>query len=150
MNTSRKTALSFSLARLALGVGMVFALQGCNLDTDPNPSADYSQKIRRTRLAVTPMGESFELDGCVVKPYRVTTSNTFPDFTLATAQCPTAEVMATAESCGKNCTSNTVKVTSKVADPLAENANDRRLNELRSEISRLSKEVDQIQAARQK
>lgn len=145
MNTTSR-----SLARrltLALACTSLLALAAC--DMDPNPSASRKSEFESTRLAVTRLGQPFEVDGCQVQAHRVTTSSAVPDFTLATVNCPTAQVSTTTASCGKSCINNVVRVERKAgtedspAQPSAEQAAQAR--ELREKLRKLNEQVKSLE-----
>lgn len=121
-------------------------LAGCN--QDPRPSYRDAQEIEQTQLAVTKMGEPFEVDGCTVQAHRVTVSGALPNFTLATAKCPTAQVSATTQNCGKNCTSEAVKVEYAVPAPALSPAEAQlatKARELRAQVDALNKELKDVE-----
>lgn len=104
------------LASLAL-------LVGCDPSRpapDPTPTAGEVYSAGNARLAAAKLGAPLQLDGCVVQAYEVDVSypGTRPDryFTLATADCPSAKVTATNQSCGKSCKHDTLKVERKAED----------------------------------
>lgn len=82
--------------------------------SDPTPSDETTQRNQQSRLAVSPVGQPLEVDGCIVKVHdvRVTRPGVALDsnFTLATANCPAAQVTTTREVCGKSCVHDTVRV----------------------------------------
>jgi hypothetical protein len=92
---------------------LVCSLAMTSCSNDPTPSADSQHNYGNTHFAVSKAGDPFEVDGCLVSVHRVTTasSDLLPDFTLATAKCPTATVDVANNVCGKSCVSNNVLVT---------------------------------------
>ena len=122
----------------ALLLGLVLA--GC--DANPQPTAGRKAEIEGTRFAVTRMGEPFDVDGCPMQAYRVTTSNAMPNFTVVKADCNGTRMRSTEQSCGKSCTQTTVQVTPGSAPGIAVDV--RRDN--RSELEALQTRVKQTRA----
>lgn len=109
--------------RLSVLVAIVagaLALTSCS--NDPNPNSNTRENYEGTRFAVTKAGQDFVVDGCEVSVHRVTTGNldSLPDFTLATAKCPSATVTSIENHDGK-VTRNTVVV--KPAAPVFDTQN---------------------------
>jgi hypothetical protein len=103
---------------------LVSALALTSCSNDPAPSADSQHNYGATHFAVSKAGDPFEVDGCLVSVHRITTasSDLLPDFTLATAKCPTATVTAVNNGCGKSCVANNIVVT-PAAQPLFDTQN---------------------------
>ncbi len=144
MTTSTRTA--FRRLALALACTSLLGLSACN--TDPAPSAHQKGELENTRLAVTRVGQPFEVEGCQVQAHRVTTSTSLPNFTLATVNCPTAKVEVTNGSCGKSCTSNAIRVEPKAVtdEPLAEPSKQAaQARELRARLHKLNEEVKDLE-----
>jgi outer membrane murein-binding lipoprotein Lpp len=147
----------------------VLALTGCS--NDPNPNSSTKANYEGTRFAVTKAGQGFGVDGCEITVHRVTTGNldSLPDFTLATAKCPTATVTSIENHEGK-VSRNTVVV--KPAAPVfntqnaeadaathavgavqaqqsatrrAAAARAARVEELRVQVARLSAQIEQLE-----
>ncbi|MDN8078566.1 hypothetical protein QZN30_04040 [Burkholderia multivorans] len=143
---------------------------------NPNPSADTVANYAGTQYAVSNAG-GFSVDGCQVKIHRVTTrsSDLMPNFTLAVATCPTAQVTTTSHMCGKGCIANNMEIEpvglAAVATPQAAaavaplpetvetaarlerkahqaaQARTRRIAQLRTELARMSGELEQLESA---
>lgn len=144
MNNTLRTASRRLL--LALAGTVLLALAAC--DSDPSPSDSRKSEIESTRLAVTRLGQPFEVDGCQVQAHRVTTSNSLPSFTLATVSCPTAQVTTTSSSCGKSCMSDTLKVEPKAQASEASSekaARARELREMQEQLRRLDEQVKSLE-----
>lgn len=127
------------LGLLTLGL---LSLSACN--EDPQPSPHDARNIEQTRLAVTKMGEPFVVNDCQVQAHRVTVSGSLPNFTMVTAQCPTAMTSATHQSCGKNCVSEAVRV-----EPRADTKDEdtaQRVEELRKQLDAMQKELRQLES----
>jgi len=97
-------------------------LVGCSNSTDakdPAMSPETQAGYANSRIFVAKEGEPFEVEGCRVQLHAVrvnrpgTMSNDM--VTLATAKCPTANVTATHENCGKNCEQDTIRVKATAA-----------------------------------
>lgn len=92
------------------------ALAGCSNKPaeDPTMSDEHLVGYANSRFFVAKEGQPFVVDGCQVQIHavRVTRPGTMSNgsFTLATAKCPTAQVTATHENCGKNCEQDTLRV----------------------------------------
>lgn len=99
----RKISLPTLMAGLLL-------MSGCS--SDPTPDAGVAASYKATKMAVTPIEQQLEIDGCTVSVSRVTTakSDLLSDFTVAVAKCPTATVTSTSHNCGKGCTANNIVV----------------------------------------
>lgn len=147
-----------------LSMALVGALALTSCGNDPNPNSSTKANYEGTRFAVTKAGQSLDVDGCVVSVHRVTTGNldSLPDFTLATANCPTATVTTT-ESLEGKVTRNTILVKPTgpafdVRNAAAEDATQAlkaqavaarnvRVQELRAEVARLARELQQLEQA---
>jgi hypothetical protein len=97
-------------------LAMTVLLAGCigKPASDPTPAEETAQRNQQSRLAVSPVGQPLEVDGCLVKVHdvHITRPGVALDsnFTLATANCPAAQVTTAREVCGKGCVHNTVRV----------------------------------------
>ena len=82
--------------------------------SDPTPDTDRQHRIQGTRHSAVKAGEPFKVDGCDVQVYKVysETGGVFGSnmFTLATANCETANVTAVNEGCGKSCVNDNIRV----------------------------------------
>ena len=102
-------------------------LAGCDNSTppnDPTPSAQARSTSENALLGTAKLGKPLELDGCTIQAYEVNVSYPGPRgdryFTLATANCPTADVKTTRQNCGKNCEHDMLSVTRKDAQDEAQ------------------------------
>jgi hypothetical protein len=139
---------------LVVALATLTTLNGCGerVVPDPTPSAEIKAELSKTRLAVATLGEPFEVDGCTVQAHRVHVSGNVPNFTLATAKCPTATVRATENSCGKNCTNSVVQVipglspeATLVSKESAERAQLKAdLKQTREEVARLKEKLSRL------
>jgi len=107
----------------SLLLACLVVLVGCDNSAppkDPTPSAESRNNTENALLATSKLGKPLELDGCIVQAYEVNVA--YPGvrsdryFTLATANCPTADVKTTRQSCGKNCEHDVLSVTRKAED----------------------------------
>lgn len=141
------THIPFRRLALVLACTSLLGLSAC--DTDPAPSAQQKGELENTRLAVTRVGQPFEVEGCQVQAHRVTTSTSLPNFTLATVNCPTAKVEVTNGSCGKSCTSNALRVEPKAVaeEPLAELSAEQaaKAREVRARLQKLNEQVKTLE-----
>lgn len=120
----------------------LLTLTACS--ADPTPSPTEARNIEQTHLAVTKMGEPFVVNDCQVQAHRVTVSGALPNFTMVTAQCPTAVTTATHLSCGKNCVSESVQVESRSAGKAEDVA--LRVQELRKQLDAMQQELRQLES----
>jgi hypothetical protein len=74
------------------------------------PHRSDAQTWAAAKMTVYPVGEPMRVNGCKVTVHRVAVSSGLNDFTMATAECDTAKVTATEQSCGKNCNTASVKI----------------------------------------
>jgi hypothetical protein len=107
--------------RLLAAIAAVL-LAGCGPASpakDPSMTPERQAEYASSRVFVAKEGEPFEVEGCKVQLHavRVTRPGTLSDatVTLATAKCPTANVTATHENCGKNCEQDTIRVEAAAA-----------------------------------
>jgi hypothetical protein len=114
---------NYKSIRLLAAIAAVL-LAGCGKTSmsdaaDPTLDRDKQVGYANSRIFVTKDGEPFELEGCRVQLHavRVTRPGTMSNamVTLATAKCPTAQVTATHENCGKNCEHDTLRIDTTAA-----------------------------------
>jgi hypothetical protein len=143
---------NYKSIRLLAAIAAVL-LAGCgnpstNDADDPTLGQDKQASYANSRIFVTKDGEPFELEGCRVQLHavRVTRPGTMPNamVTLATAKCPTANVTATHESCGKNCEHDTLRIEATAVARTQRDDAARQLakqkTELKAKMSRLDDE----------
>ena len=140
------------ISAITLAAGLLL-MSGCS--SDPTPDGGVAAKYKATKMAVTPLEQRLEIDGCTVTVSRVTTPRTaiLSDFTVAVAKCPTATVTSTSHSCGKSCNANNILVQPVVPGTSEPGADDTgamtqpgaREQELRAEVDRLSAKLARIQ-----
>lgn len=168
-----RTARILTAVLSAFGAAL---LASCS--NDPNPSGDTGTNYANTHYSVRDAG-GFSVDGCQVRVHRVFTAarDLMPDFTIAVASCPTANVTMTSHVCGKGCTANNLEIepvgltgaaaaATTPATPLAplpesvptpaqlereaQRANwsrKRRIGELRTELALMAGELEQLERA---
>lgn len=147
------------ISMITLAAGLLL-MSGCS--SDPTPDEGVAAKYKATKMAVTPIEQRLEIDGCLVMVSRVTTakSDLLSDFTVAVAKCPTATVASTTHNCGRGCNATNVVVqpggpetsapgTGDSSDQGAAGQSNAREQELRAEVQRLSAKLTSIQQAAQ-
>ncbi len=128
---------------LACGFALLL-LAGC--DTSPEPDSSQKATLENTRLAVTRIGKPFDVEGCEMQAYRVTTSNQTPNFTVVKANCAGVQMQATQQSCGKNCSQSTVQLTPTPASGDAPDPRRAELEALAAQMKKARAELDAMDA----
>lgn len=136
---------------LALAAACLLSACG-DWQTNPTPSSKTANDIARTRMAVTKVEQTLTVEGCSVSVHRVHTSfsDSLHNFTLAVADCPTATVTTTNQTCGKNCRQDAIlvqpKATLQESESLAKRkAAEAKLSSLREDAARLAGEARRIE-----
>lgn len=138
------------ISLITVVAGLLLA-SGCS--KDPTPDVGVAARYKATKMAVTPLDQRLEIDGCTVTVSRVTTTklDLLSDFTVAVAKCPTATVTSTSHNCGKSCNANNVVVQPGLPGTSAPGAGagDEGEQVLRAEVVRLSAKLASIRQASQ-
>ncbi len=129
---------------LLAGLFALVLLAGC--DTNPEPDSSQKTSLENTRLAVTRIGKPFDVDGCEMQAYRVTTSNQTPNFTVVKADCAGMQMQATQQSCGKNCSQSTVQLTPAPVSGDAPDPRGAELEALAAQMRKARAELDALDA----
>jgi hypothetical protein len=136
-----------------LPLALLFQLAGCS-DDDPTPDYAIKNSIEQSRYSVVNAGLPLEVDGCLVQVHQVFVTRqralSNGKFTLATAKCPTAQVVATNESCGKSCEQDTLLVTPLAASDVRAQERAKKEARLKDKQAQLQRDLAQVSAELEK